>query len=137
MTDCAIDPENLYGIWRLVRSTAVDKHGSPIRDPWGPRPSGILVLERSGRMMAQLVDGRHDVEDCEERAYSSYTGRYTVERNILTTTIDGASDPTRIGSRQPREMSSRNGELILAPPTRPDGERREIYWVLVAPEPRQ
>jgi Lipocalin-like domain len=123
-----IEPESLYGTWRLVGSSAVDSNGQSIGDPWGPAPMGTLVLDRMGRMMAQLVDGRLELPEGVERAYSSYSGRYIVEGDLLTTTIYAASDPSRIGSKQPRVLSLRDELLVLAPPPRADGERREIVW---------
>ncbi|WP_417209764.1 lipocalin-like domain-containing protein [Antarctobacter sp.] len=127
-----IDAEQLYGTWRLVRSRAVDATGNPIRDPWGPEPMGRLVLARNGRMMAVLCDGRLSLPEGKKRAYSSYCGNYVYENGLLTTIIDAASDPSRIGSSQPRRVALRDGALVLMPPTRKDGERREIFWHLEA-----
>lgn len=133
----AIDPEDLYGIWKLVSSSAVDRDGVAIADPWGPSPKGTLLIERSGWMMAQLVDAGPNPPAGATRTYSSYCGRYVVKGNMLTTTIEGASDPSRIGSPQPRVLSWRNGLLVLAPPRRDDGSQRELAWERIAPEPRQ
>lgn len=123
-----IDTEALYGTWRLVASRAVDAQGRQINDPWGPQPMGCLMLDRSGRMAAVLCDGRTDLPPDQTRAYSSYCGPFVIEGNLLTTTIDAASDPSRIGSKQPRRLSFRDGRLVLMPPPRKDGEQREILW---------
>lgn len=124
----AFDVEELYGTWRLVASKAVDAAGNPKRDPWGPEPMGILALDRNGRMMAALIDGRQSPPRDRPRSYSSYSGTFVIEGNLLTTTIDAASDARRIGSKQPRELEFRDGHLVLRPPPRADGERREIFW---------
>lgn len=132
-----IDPDRLYGTWRLIGSSAVDAAGKPIRDPWGPVPMGRLVLDRSGRMMAILCDGRTSLPEGEDRLYSSYCGNFQLNGDILTTTVDAASDPSRIGSAQRRRVAFRGDLLILTPPSRPDGEQREIVWELEAPASAQ
>lgn len=128
MADKSIDLEDVYGTWRLVESRAVDAEGKPIRDPWGPEPMGMLRLERKGRMLAVLCDGRTTLANGSKRGYSSYGGNFVVEGNLMTTTIDAASDPSRIGSKQPRELILRDGFLVLRPPPRANGEQREIFW---------
>jgi Lipocalin-like domain len=130
-----IDPERLYGTWRLIGSRAVDGDGQPIRDPWGPVPMGRLVLDRSGRMMAVLCDGRTHLPDGESRLYSSYCGNFEVTGGVLTTVVDAASDPSRIGSVQERQVALAGGQLVLTPPRRADGELREIVWELEAAAP--
>lgn len=132
MTSTEIDREAIYGTWRLVRSSAIDAQGHPIRDPWGPKPMGRLVLDRTGRMLAVLCDGRETVPEGRTRAYSSYCGQYEIEGDLLTTVIDAASDASRIGSKQPRIVELRDDELVLKPPKRADGEQREIFWKLEA-----
>ena len=123
-----IDPETLYGTWKLIGSREVDADGRLRADPWGPNPVGCLVLERSGRMAAVLSDGRSDLPAGATRAYSSYCGQFVVEGDVLTTTIDAASDPSRLGSLQPRRLAMRDGRLVLMPPPRRGGETREILW---------
>lgn len=132
MKDHTIDPDQLYGTWRLVRSRATDADGRPIRDPWGPEPMGRLILERNGRMMAVLCDGRASLPPGKKRAYSSYCGNFVIEGDLLTTIIDAASDSDRVGSTQPRLLEFRGDELVLKPPMRKDGEQREIFWRLEA-----
>lgn len=132
-----IDTERLFGTWRLVASTATGPDGTPIPDPWGPEPMGRLVLDRSGRMMAVLCDGRVRLPDGEERQYSSYCGNYRFDGTSLTTTVDAASDPTRIGSEQVRGVDLRGDLLVLTPPRRDDGEQRELVWALETRAPAQ
>lgn len=123
-----IDPELLYGTWTLRGARETDPDGTPRPDPWGPNPVGCLVLDRSGRMAAVLSDGRPEMPKGMARAYSSYCGPFVLEGDLLTTTIDAASDPSRIGSKQPRRLAWRDGMLVLMPPRRADGGQREILW---------
>lgn len=128
MTAAPISLESLYGTWRLVRAECIDAEGRPIPSAWGPKPDGRLALDRSGRMMAVLCDGRASIPEGETRAYSSYCGNFVVEDNVLTTTVDAAAIASRIGGKEVRRLEMRDGFLILKPPPRADGERRELYW---------
>ncbi|WP_417721135.1 lipocalin-like domain-containing protein [Salipiger sp.] len=127
-----IDPEHLYGTWRLVDSGGVDAEGKPLTDLWGPEGMGVLVIERNHRIIVLLVDGRTSIPDGEKRAFSTYCGNFVLDGNTLTTTIDAASDPSRIGTIQPRELSLSNGRLRLRPPQRADGVQRNNYWEKVS-----
>ena len=124
----AIDPERLFGFWRLVGSRALDSAGRRLADPWGPAPLGSLTLTPEGRMIAVLCDGRRDLPAGVPRAYSSYGGAFVVEGDRLTTTIDVASDTSRIGTKQPRRLLLEGDRLTLTPPPRADGSQREILW---------
>ena len=131
-----INAEELYGCWRLVEATAVNAKGEPEISPWGPLPMGRLVLDRSGRMMAVLCDGRSSLPAGTKRAYSSYCGNFSVENDVLTTIVDAASDPSRIGSHQRRRLEFRSGRLVLLPPVSGGGQQRELYWELETAYPK-
>jgi Lipocalin-like domain len=94
---------------------------------------GRLALNRDGRMMAILCDGRPFLPIGEERAYSSYCGNFQVEKNCLITTVDAAAVPERIGSEQVRRLEFRGNQLVLLPPRRADGSQRELFWEREAP----
>jgi Lipocalin-like domain len=128
MTVETIEPEQLYGTWRLVASSAVDAKGHRIRPPYGPTPMGRLVLNEAGRMMAVLCDGRPSIPEGEKRAYGSYCGHFKVENNTLITTVDAAALGNRIGGQQIRKLEFRDGYLVVIPPRRSDGEQRELFW---------
>jgi Lipocalin-like domain len=128
-----IDSTRLIGTWRLVSAVAFAADGRPLPPPYGPEPMGRLVLTERGRMMAVLCDGRAKIPEGEKRAYSSYCGNFRVEDNILITIVDAAAIAERLGSEQRRKLDFRNGELVLIPPPRQDGERRELFWKLNGP----
>lgn len=128
MIDPAIAPERLHGTWRLVGSRATDAAGRPLPPPWGPEPIGRLVLARNGRMIAMLCDGRADLPAGVARAYSSYCGAYRVEGDTLTTLVDGAVDPARIGGAQVRRLAMEGERLLLMPPRGADGAQRVLIW---------
>ncbi len=86
----------------------------------------------NGRMLAALCNGDTEIAPGSSRSYSSYGGFYTFDGETLETTVDVASDPTRIGSRQVRgvEMIGER-QMMLRPPSRLYGdkqERRELIW---------
>ena len=122
--------EELYGTWRLVRATAVDADGRPLPAPYGPLPMGRLVLNRDGRMMAVLCDGRTALPEGETRAYASYCGNFRIQDDHLITTVDAAALTERIGGEQLRRVEFRGEQLVLIPPRRRDGAQRELFWEL-------
>ncbi len=126
-------PRDIQGVWSLVSAAAINAQGRRVADPWGPAPMGSLVLDSRGRMMAVLCDGRAEMADGEARAYSSYCGAYRLEGDILTTRVDAASEPSRIGSDQVRRLERRGDQLVLFPPTRAEGVQRELVWSRVGP----
>ena len=128
-----IDLGQLIGTWRLVSAIAFAVDGRSLPPPYGPEPMGRLVLTESGRMMAVICDGRVTLPKEEKRAYASYCGNYRLEADTLITTVDAAAITDRLGSEQCRGLDFRDGYLVLIPPQRPDGERRELFWRLDGP----
>jgi len=103
--------------------------------PYGGHASGRVVLGADGRMMAVTCDGRREIPDAGRREYSSYCGNYTFDGKQLITHVDAASDPTRMGSDQVRDVRFEDGLMVLRPPARTYGgavEQRELYWEKIA-----
>lgn len=99
--------------------------------PYGANPLGRVVLGADGRMIALTCDASPDLPAGTKREFSSYTGMYTFDGKTLVTRVDGASDPSRIGSDQVRGVRFEDGAMVLQPPLRPYGaapEQRELYW---------
>lgn len=128
-----MNPEELYGTWKLIKAVATDAMGRELPMPYGPNPMGTLTLERSGRMMAVLCDGRKSISESEKRPYSSYCGNFQLSATQLITTVDAAAVESRIGSKQIRDITLRDGLLTLRPPRREDGEQRELVWEYIGP----
>jgi lipocalin-like protein len=124
------------GIWRLVGATATDASGNRKDAPYGPRGMGLVTLTADGRMMAVLVDGRKNLSDGAKRDYSSYCGNYTFDGSTLTTIVDAASDPARMGSAQVRKVRFEGDRMILMPPpSEVNGVKvqRELTWERISP----
>ena len=82
-------------------------------------------------------DGRTDLPPGTKREYSSYIGTYTFDGSRLVTRVDGASDPSRIGSDQVRGVRFDGERMVLSPPPRQtaSGEQfRELTWEKIADE---
>jgi hypothetical protein len=123
-----MDP--LIGIWRLVESRAWDEHGNSLDAPYGAYPLGQITFG-NGRMLAALCNGDSDIAAGGKRAYSSYGGPYSFDGATLITTVDVASDPTRIGGTQTRGVVIEGDKMVLRPPARLYGDekqRRELVW---------
>lgn len=127
--------ENLAGTYRLVKAVARDAAGALLPPPYGGHPMGRVVLGADGRMIAMTCDASPSVPPGGQREFSSYTGLYSFDGRTLSTRVDGASDPSRIGSDQVRGVRFEDGLMVLTPPLRPYGgapEQRELYWEKIA-----
>jgi hypothetical protein len=122
---------NVVGVWKLAGGSMTDPSGKQIGVPYGPRGIGLVSLTADGRMMAVLVDGRARLADGAKRDYSSYCGNYTFDGSTLISTVDAASDPSRMGSQQVRKVRFDGERMILVPPEREEGGvkiHRELTW---------
>jgi hypothetical protein len=124
------------GTWRLVRAVSRDATGNELPAPYGGHATGRVTLGADGRMMAVTCDGRREIPGGGKREYSSYCGNYTFDGKQLITRVDAASDPTRLGSDQIRDVRFEGDLMVLRPPARTYGgqvEQRELYWEKIAP----
>jgi hypothetical protein len=127
--------DSIVGTWRLVRAVARDADGKDLSEPYGGQGMGRVMFSADGRMMAVVCDGRHDLPHDVARDYSSYCGTYTFDGSRLVTRVDAASDPSRIGSDQVRDVRFEDGFMVLRPPPRTYGgavAQRELYWEKIA-----
>jgi len=123
--------ENIAGTWRLVRAVSLDGAGNPLSPPYGGNGMGRIVFGADGRMAVMMIDWRETIPAGQSREYSGYCGTYTYDGKTLTTRVDCAPDPSRIGSDQPRGVRFENGLMVLRPPPRSAGgvtEHRELFW---------
>jgi hypothetical protein len=128
---------SIVGTWKLVSATARTAEGGELPAPYGGRAMGRVTFTADGRMMSVVCDGRPELPPGVRREYSSYCGNYTFDGERLVTRVDAASDPSRIGGEQPREVRFDGDFLILSPPPRgagPAAEYREIIWQRIAAE---
>jgi hypothetical protein len=122
---------NVVGTWKLAGGSMTDPSGKQVGVPYGARGMGLVTLTSDGRMMAVLIDGRAQLPDGTRREYSSYCGNFTFDGSTLITTVDGASDPGRMGSQQIRKVRFDGTRMILVPPEREENGvkiHRELVW---------
>jgi hypothetical protein len=120
--------KSVVGTWRLVKAEAHDGNGNSLPAPYGGQGMGRLTLSAEGRMASVVVDPRPELPPGTARDYSSYCGNYAVDGATLTTRVDAASDPTRLGSDQVRQVSFDGDFMVLRPPPRVGGEHRVPTW---------
>ena len=128
---------SIVGTWKLVRATAKDANGKPLPEPYGGKGIGRVVFTADGRMQSVVCDGRREIPSGQSRDYNSYCGNYSFDGTRLITRVDAASDPSRIGSDQVREVSFDGDRMILRPPprqTEAGDEYRELTWERIAEE---
>ena len=129
---------SIVGTWKLVGSTAKDKDGKPMPDPYGGKPMGRVTFTADGRMMAVTCDGRSELPAGAKREYSSYCGNYTFDGKTLTTRVDASSDPSRIGGDQVRgvRIESDHRVVLMPPPRQTDAglQHRELTWEKLSDE---
>ena len=126
---------DITGTYRLVKTVARDAAGNLLPVPYGGNPLGRVVLGADGRMIAVTCDASPNLPAGAKREFSSYTGMYTFDGETLTTKVDGASDPSRIGSDQVRGVRFEDGLMVLQPPLRSYAaapEQRELYWTKIS-----
>ena len=124
---------NVFGTWRLVKAIAEDADGKPLPPPFGGELAiGRLVLREDGRMMASIIDSRHEIPEGQIRDYSAYCGAFTFDGETLITKVDASVDADRIGTDQVRGVSFEGELMVLRPPLRSYGgrpaEQRVIWW---------
>jgi len=128
---------SIVGTWKLVAAAARDRDGKPLPAPYGGKGMGRVMFNADGRTMAVTCDDRPELPPGAPSAYSSYCGNYTFDGARLVTRVDAASDPTRIGSDQVREVSFDGDRMVLRPPPRQTAageEYRELTWERIAAE---
>lgn len=123
---------DIVGTWGLVRTVARTDNDDVRPGPFGDQHAmGRVVFNRDGRMMAVLCDGRNELAAGVEREYSSYCGNYRFDGARLVTRADAASDPSRVGTDQVRDVRFEGALMVLQPPPREvNGEiqHRELFW---------
>jgi hypothetical protein len=114
----------LAGCWDLVEVTFTSADGT-LRTPWGPAPTGILLVTSSGEFSAHggRADREHFADEYptpaeKQKAYDDYFSyfarivRVDDERGTILLAVDGATDPDWIGSEQLRYLDIEDDDTI-------------------------
>ena len=117
--------EQLVGTWRLI--SAEDR--SSASDPWipytfGNPPSGYFIYDATGHASIQIMttppqkiatpDSPTPAEALAIfNGYIAYYGTYTVDSENITVQVEGAWDPSQVGSSQARPYELNGDTLII------------------------
>lgn len=117
--------EQIVGTWRLI---SAEDRSSP-DDPWVPYtfgnpPSGYFIYDATGHASIQIMTtppqkiATPDSPTPTEALaifnnYIAYYGTYTIDETNLTVQVEGAWDPSQVGSSQPRPYELLGDTLII------------------------
>jgi hypothetical protein len=117
--------KQVVGTWKLI--SAEDRASSS--DPWipytfGNPPSGYFIYDATGHASIQIMttppqkiatpDSPTPTEALAIfNGYIAYYGTYTVDAKNITVQVEGAWDPSQVGSSQPRPYQVRGDKLII------------------------
>ena len=122
----------ITGTWQMVHTECIDDDGNLLAAPYGPDGTGLLSLNRNGRLICVLCEGGKEPADGQAREYNSYCGFYQFDGKQLITQVDASSNPQWIGSDQIRDVSFEKDVMILRP-VKDSGPvsqgQRVLHWV--------
>ncbi len=117
--------KQIVGTWRLI--SAEDRSSSG--DPWVPYtfgnpPSGYFIYDPTGHASIQIMTtppqkiATPDSPTPEDalaifNAYIAYYGTYTIDEANITVQVEGAWDPSQVGTAQARPYELRGDTLII------------------------
>jgi len=132
------DSAAIAGVW-ILRSFHIEEAGTGRRTlPFGPDPSGALIMHPGGRMIAVLTpkaaaQPATEAERAEAyRTMVAYSGRYRLEPpDRFVTTVDVAWFPGWVGTDQARTYTLAGDRLdIVSAPVRLAGSDVPAVGVL-------
>lgn len=117
--------KQLVGTWRLI---SAEDRSSP-SDPWVPYtfgnpPSGYFIYDATGHASIQIMttppqtiatpDSPTPTEALAIfNGYIAYYGTYTVDLKNITVNVEGALDPSQVGTQQVRPYELTGDTLII------------------------
>jgi hypothetical protein len=116
--------KDIIGTWRLI--SAEDRASAS--DPWVPGtfgipPSGYFIYDATGHASIQIMTTppqkiSSDPPPANEALaiynnYIAYYGTYTIDPVNLTVQVEGAWEPTQVGTAQPRPYQLKGDTLII------------------------
>ena len=110
---------SIIGAWRLRSAYFVAQRTGDRLDILGAEPFGYVVFEPGGRMIALLTSGVRTraaaATDTGElhKSMIAYTGRWSVDSDTLVTQVDGAWDPSWVGTQQIRHLVFGKGTMSV------------------------
>jgi hypothetical protein len=121
----ADEKEQIIGTWKLVSVMYEDQETKALAPVLGNNPRGSQIATRDGRWLALVTaDNRSVPKTDEERAQAlrtmiSYSGRYKVEGNKVTTKVEIAWNEAWVGGEQVRFVRFEGDKLYIESPPMP------------------
>lgn len=122
--------QQLAGTWKLISAEDKDPNtGEWIPYTFGNPPSGYFIYDQTGHASIQIMTtppqtinttgNPPSADPTPEQAlaifnnYIAYYGTYTVDEQNITVQVEGAWDPTQVGSAQARPYQLLGDTLII------------------------
>jgi hypothetical protein len=138
--------DQVIGVWRLVSFVEQRPNGELIPSGrYGPNVTGMLIYDKSGAMMAQLMNpdrpkfisesatrGTPEEVKAAFDGYNAYYGTFTVDASSSTIRHKVAANlfPNSIGTEFVRRYRIESDNLILElPPAQIQGEQRVVRLI--------
>ena len=121
--------KHLVGTWRLISAEDKDPNtGKWIPYTFGNPPSGYFIYDATGHASIQImttppvkIASPDNPTQAEALAifngYIAYYGTYTVDAANISVQVEGAWDPTQVGSNQARPYELSGDTLIIGDQT--------------------
>ena len=117
--------DSVVGVWKLVSVMYEDQETKQMTPVLGDAPRGYQIATVDGRWLALVTaNGRPVPKTDEERLHAfrsmiSYSGRYRVEGNKVTTKVEVAWNEAWVGGEQVRFLRFEGDKLHIESPPMP------------------
>ncbi|HTS42658.1 MAG TPA: lipocalin-like domain-containing protein [Xanthobacteraceae bacterium] len=121
----ANEKELIVGTWKLVSVNYEDQETKALTPVLGEHPRGRQIATADGRWLALVTAEKRPVPKTDEeraqalRTMISYSGRYTVEGNKVTTKVEMAWNEAWVGGEQVRFVRFDGDKLFIESPPMP------------------
>jgi hypothetical protein len=119
------EQSQVVGTWRLISAEDKDPNtGKWVPYTFGNPPSGYFIYDATGHASVQIMttppqtiatpdDPTADEALAIFNAYIAYYGTYTVDSANITVQVEGALDPSQVGTAQARPYEVSGDTLII------------------------
>jgi hypothetical protein len=115
----------IIGTWRLISAEDKDPNtGQWVPYTFGNPPSGYFIYDATGHASVQIMTTPpQEIKKPDEptppealaifNAYIAYYGSYTVDSANVTVQVEGALDPSQVGSAQARPYELSDDDTLI------------------------
>lgn len=121
----ADEKSDVVGVWKLVSVMYEDQESKQMTPVLGDAPRGYQIATADGRWLALVTANGRPVPKTDEerlqafRSMISYSGRYRVEGNKVTTKVEVAWNEAWVGGEQVRFLRFEGDKLHIESPPMP------------------